>query len=248
MASSHRHIRRVLGVAIGAAALVLPASALADCATAVDSAAFKGTVAQYYPQACYTAGLKKLGADANTYAPNVARNLRSAMRRDRTRKLVFTVMWLPNRKAVVSSSVKLANGIQLRKGKRVLATASIAGTATQLRLKKPSGKLTIALVWTLGKAKLTVTKPAPAGAVAANLKTSIQWLPKRRVRIRTNAKVAGGIQLRRGAKVVSRGAINGTTTTLRLAKTRSALTVALVWTVGKSRITVTKPARVLAAL
>ena len=36
-------------------------TALADCATTIDKTAFHGSVAQYYPQACYTAALKKLG-------------------------------------------------------------------------------------------------------------------------------------------------------------------------------------------
>src|SRR5438128_1548749 len=106
MQAPHRHLRLLICTGISVAALIAPASALADCAQAVDTAAFKGTVAQYYPQACYTAGLKKLGADANTYSPNVARNVRAAMRRDRTRKLAFTIVWLPRRKAIVATNVK----------------------------------------------------------------------------------------------------------------------------------------------
>lgn len=230
---------------MAAAALIVPASALADCAKAVDSAAFKGSIAQYYPQACYTAGLKKLGADANTYSPNVARNVRAAMRRDRTRKPAFTIVWLRGKRAIVTSNVKLASGLRVRKGRRVLARASIAGNATQLKLKQPKGKLTIVLLWKLGKRTITVTRPATS-AVAAKLKMTIQWLPKHKVRIRSSVRLAGSVQLRRGAKIVSRGAINGSTTTLRLAQTPSALTVALIWTAGRTKITVTRPARVIA--
>ena len=61
----------------------------------------------------------------------------------------------------MTSNVKLKSSIQLRKGKKILAKGSISGKTTTLKLKKTTGKLTTALLWTLGKKKLTVTTAAP---------------------------------------------------------------------------------------
>jgi hypothetical protein len=158
----HHRSRTLLGAAIGAAVLILPSTALADCATVVAKAAFNGSIAEYYPQQCYSAALKKLGPDVNTYSPNVARNLKAAMRRDRTRKLKFTIQWLPKTKVRVTSNYKVKSSIQLRKGARVLAKGSINGKTTTLRLRKTTAKLKVALIWTLGKRTITVTSPALA--------------------------------------------------------------------------------------
>jgi hypothetical protein len=162
----HTRIRTLLGGAIAAGVLVLPSSAFADCAKTVDKAAFHGTIAQYYPQQCYIAGLKALGADVNTYSPNVARNLKAAQRRDRTRKLKFTILWLPgNKKVRVTSNYKLKTNIQLRKGARVLAKGSISGRSTTLKIRKTGGRLRVALLWKLGKKTITVTGPATLAKV-----------------------------------------------------------------------------------
>jgi hypothetical protein len=167
----HTRIRTLLGGAIAAGVLVLPSSAFADCAKTVDTAAFHGTIAQYYPQACYTAGLKELGPDVNTYSPNVARNLKAAQRRDRTRKLRFTILWLPgNKKVRVTSNYKLKSNVQLRKGAKVLAKGSISGLSTTLKVKKTGGTLRVALLWTLGKKTITVTGPAKLAKVAKKKK------------------------------------------------------------------------------
>ena len=139
--------------------LILPSTALADCASVVAKAAFKGSVVEYYPQQCYSAALKQLGPDVNTYSPNVARNIKAAMRRDRTRKLKFTIRWVPKSKVRVTSNYKLKSLIQLRKGARVLAKGSISGKTTTLKLRKTTSKLNVALIWALGKKKITVTKP-----------------------------------------------------------------------------------------
>jgi hypothetical protein len=155
-------IRTLLGGAIAAGALIVPTSAFADCAKTVDTAAFKGSIAEYYPQPCYSAGLKQLGPDVNTYSPNVARNLKAAQRRDRTRKLRFTIQWLPgNKKVRVASNYKLKTNIQLRKGARVLAKGSISGLTTTLKVRKTGGALRVALLWKLGKKTITLTAPAP---------------------------------------------------------------------------------------
>ncbi|HEX5853182.1 MAG TPA: hypothetical protein VFY36_08820 [Solirubrobacteraceae bacterium] len=155
----HHRSRTLLGTAIGAAVLILPSTALADCASVVAKAAFKGSVVEYYPQQCYSAALKQLGPDVNTYSPNVARNIKAAMRRDRTRKLKFTIQWVPKSKVRVTSNYKLKSLIQLRKGARVLAKGSISGKTTTLKLRKTTSKLNVALIWALGKKKITVTKP-----------------------------------------------------------------------------------------
>jgi hypothetical protein len=155
----HHRSRTLLGAAIGAAALILPSTALADCASVVAKAAFKGSVVEYYPQACYSSALKKLGPDVNTYSPNVARNIKAAMRRDRTRKLKFTIQWLPKSKVRVTSNYKLKSSIQLRKGAKTLAKGSISAKTATLRLRKTTRKLTVALIWALGSKKITVTKP-----------------------------------------------------------------------------------------
>jgi hypothetical protein len=157
--------RTLLGAVIGAAVLVLPSTALADCAHTIAKAGFKGSIAEYYPQPCYTAALKLLGPDVNTYSPNVPRNIKAAMRRDRTRKLTFTLTWLPKSKVRITSNAKLKSSIQLRKGARILTRGSISARTTTLKLKKTSGKLTTALIWTLGKKKITVTKPATLAKV-----------------------------------------------------------------------------------
>jgi hypothetical protein len=156
----HTRIRTLLGGAIAAGALVLPSSAFADCAKTVDTAAFHGTIAQYYPQQCYTTGLKQLGPDVNTYSPNVARNLKAAQRRDRTRKLKFTIQWLPGKKVRITSNYKLKSNIQLRKGAKVLGKGSISALTTTLKVRKTGGPLRVALLWTLGKKTITVTGPA----------------------------------------------------------------------------------------
>jgi hypothetical protein len=154
--------RTLLGGAIAAGALVLPSAAFADCAKTVDAAAFRGTIVEWYPQQCYAAGLKLLGPDVNTYSPNVARNLKAAQRRDRTRKLKFTIQWLPgNKKVRITSNYKLKSNIQLRKGARVLGKGSISGLATTLTARKTGGPLRVALLWTLAKKTITVTGPAP---------------------------------------------------------------------------------------
>jgi hypothetical protein len=166
MPGLNTRIRTLLGGAIVAGALVLPTAAFADCAKVVDTAAFHGTIAQYYPQLCYTTGLKQLGPDVNTYSPNVARNLSAAQRRDRTRKLKFTIKWMPKNKVRVTSNYKLKSNIQLRKGAKVLTKGSISALTTTLKLKKTTGTLKVALLWTLGKKTITVTAPAPLAKVA----------------------------------------------------------------------------------
>jgi hypothetical protein len=165
MPGTNTRIRTLLGGAIAAGALVLPSTALADCAKTVDTAAFHGTVAQYYPQPCYTTGLKQLGPDVNTYSPNVARNLKAAQRRDRTRKVKFTVAWLPGKRVRLTSNYKLKSNIQLRKGAKVLGKGSISGLSTTLKVKKTTGTLRVALLWTLGKKTITMTTPATKAKV-----------------------------------------------------------------------------------
>lgn len=162
----HTRIRTLLGGVIAAGVLVLPSTALADCAQTAAKAAFNGTVAQYYPQQCYSAALKSLGSDVNTYSPNVARNLKAAMRRDRTRKLKFTIKWMPRRRVRVTSNYKVRSNVQLRKGAKVLTKGSINGLATTLKLKKTGNTLRVALLWTLGKKTITLTAPAPLAKVA----------------------------------------------------------------------------------
>ena len=165
MVKLHHRSRTLLGAAIGAAVLILPSTALADCSTVAAKAAFKGSVVEYYPQQCYSAALKSLGPDVNTYSPNVARNLKSAMRRDRTRKLKFTIQWLPRQRVRITSNYRLKSGIELRKGRRVLKKGSISAKTTILKVRKTTGKLTVAVVWQLGKKKITVTKPATLAKV-----------------------------------------------------------------------------------
>lgn len=171
MPGLNTRIRTLLGGAIAAGVLVLPTAAFADCAKTVDTAAFHGTIAQYYPQQCYTTGLKQLGPDVNTYSPNVARNLKAAQRRDRTRKLKFTIQWLPgNKKVRITSNYKLKSNIQLRKGAKVLGKGSISALTTTLKVKKTTKTLRVALLWTLGKKTITVTAPAPLKKVAKKKK------------------------------------------------------------------------------
>jgi hypothetical protein len=168
MVKLHYRSRTLLGAVIGAAVLILPATALADCVDAIGRAANKGgggTITQWYPQQCYSTTLKKLGPDFYTYAPNVVRNVKAAMRRDRTRKLKFTIAWLPKSKVRVTSNYPLKSGIQLRKGARVLTKGSISSKSAVLRLRKTTGRLTVALIWKLGKKTITVTKPATLAKV-----------------------------------------------------------------------------------
>ena len=87
------------------------------------------------------------------------------MRRDRTRKLKLTIQWLPRNKVRVTSNFKLKSSIQLRKGARILSKGSISAKTTVLKLKKTTGKVTVALIWTLGKKKITVIKPATLAKV-----------------------------------------------------------------------------------
>jgi hypothetical protein len=243
MSKLHHRSRTLLRAAIGAAVLAVPSTALADCAKVVDRAAFKGSVVEYYPQACYSAGLKQLGPDVNTYSPNVARNLKSAMRRDRTRKLKFTIVWMKKNRVLVTSNFKVKSGLQVRKGRKVLAKGSISGKGATLKLKKTNGKLTVALTWALGKRTITVARTVPPGAVVKKLKLTIQRLAAQKVRIRSNFALASAIQVRQGKKILSRGLISSKTTTLKLKKTSGDLTVALVWPVGEGRVTVTKLVR-----
>lgn len=161
MPGLNTRFRTLLGGAIAAGALVLPSAAFADCAKTVATAAFHGTIAQYYPQPCYAAGLKQLGPDVNTYSPNVARNLKAAQRRDRTRKLKFTIQWLPKSRVRITSNYKLKSNIQLRKGAKVLGKGSISALTTTLKVRKATGTLRVAALWTLGKhTTITVTGPA----------------------------------------------------------------------------------------
>jgi hypothetical protein len=157
----HTRFKTLLGAVAATAVLALPTTAFADCAKVVSTAAFHGSVAQWYPQQCYSSALSNLGPDVNTYSPNVPANIKSAMRRDRTRKVKLTLTWLPKNKVRVTSSVKLKSVIQLRKGKKILAKGSISATTTTLKLKKTTGKITGALLWTLGKKTITLTAAAP---------------------------------------------------------------------------------------
>jgi hypothetical protein len=161
----HTRSRALLGAVVAAAVLIVPSAALADCVTTVSRAAFHGSIAEWYPQQCYSTALSKLGPDVNTYSPNVPANIKSAMRRDRTRKIKLTLTWLPRNKVRVTSTVKLKSAIQLRKGKKTLAKGSISGKTTTLKLKKTTGRLTGALLWKLGKKTLTVTAAAPLAKV-----------------------------------------------------------------------------------
>jgi hypothetical protein len=172
MSKLHHRTKRILRVGIGAAVLVLPSTALADCSTTVARAAFKGAIVEYYPQACYSTALKTLGPDVNTYSPNVARNLKSAMRRDRTRKVKTTIQWLPRNKVRVTANYKLKSGIELRKGAKVLTKGSISGKTAVLKLKKTRGTLKVALIWTLGKKKITLTTPATPAKVVKKKATA----------------------------------------------------------------------------
>ncbi len=158
----HHRSRTLLGAAIGAAVLVLPSTALADCATVVAKAPSRARSSSTTRRRAIRAALKSLGPDVNTYSPNVARNLKSAMRRDRTRKLKFTIQWLPKGKVRVTSNYKLKSGIQLRKGAQVLKKGSISAKTAILKVKKTTGKLTVALIWKLGKKTITVTRPGAA--------------------------------------------------------------------------------------
>jgi hypothetical protein len=162
----HTRLKTLVGAVAAASVLALPSTALADCARTISRAAFKGSIAEWYPQQCYSKALSKLGPDVNTYSPNVPANIRSAMRRDRTRKVKLVITWLPKRKVRITSSVKLKSGIQLRKGKRILARGSISSKTTTLRAARTSGKLTSALLWTLGRKTLTVTAAAPLAPLA----------------------------------------------------------------------------------
>jgi hypothetical protein len=162
----HTRFKTLLGAVAATAVLALPSTAFADCAKVVSTAAFKGSIAEWYPQQCYSSALSKLGPDVNTYSPNVPANIKSAMRRDRTRKVKITLTWLPKSKLRVTSSVKLKSNIQVRKGKKILSKGSISAKTTTLKLKKTTSKLTVALLWTLGKKTLTVTAPAPLAKVA----------------------------------------------------------------------------------
>jgi hypothetical protein len=166
MGNLQKRSRTLLGAVIAAAVLILPSSAFADCVDSVVKTAFKGSIAQWYPQQCYSAALAKLGPDANTYSPNVARNIRSAMRRDRTRKVTLTIAFLRKNKARVTSSVKLKSLIQLRKGAKILASGSINAQTTTLTLKKTTGAITVALIWKLGTKSITLTRPATLAKVA----------------------------------------------------------------------------------
>jgi hypothetical protein len=152
--------RSLLGAATVAAVLVLPSTALADCAKTIDTAAFHGSIAQWYPQACYSSAVSKLGSDVYTYSPNVPANIKSAQRRDRTRKVKITISWLPKNKLRVTSSVQLKSLIQIRKGKKIVAKGSISSKTTTLKMAKTTSKLTTALLWTLGNKTITLTAPA----------------------------------------------------------------------------------------
>jgi hypothetical protein len=157
----HTRFKTLLGAVAATAVLALPSTAFADCATTVARAAIKGSIAEWYPQQCYSSALSKLGPDVNTYSPNVPANIKSAMRRDRTRKLRLTLTWLPKNKVRVTSTVRLKSSIQLRKGKKILTKGSISAKTTTLKLKKTNSKLVGAMLWTLGKKTLTVTAAAP---------------------------------------------------------------------------------------
>jgi hypothetical protein len=161
----HHRSKTLLGAAVAAAVLILPSTALADCAQTVAKAAFDGSVQEYYPQQCYVAALKQLGPDVNTYSPNVARNLKAAMRRDRTRKLKFTIQWLPKSRVRVTSNYKLKSGIKLRKGAKIIAVGSITAKTAVLTARKTSSKVTVVLNWKLGKKQVTLTRPATLAPV-----------------------------------------------------------------------------------
>jgi hypothetical protein len=156
----------MLGAVAATAVLALPSSAFADCSTVVAKAAIKGSIAEWYPQQCYSSALSKLGDDIKTYSPNVPNNIKQAMRRDRTRKVRLTLTWLPKNKVRVTSTVRLKSGIQLRKGKKTLSKGSISAKTTTLKLRKTNAKLVGALLWTLGKKTLTVTAAAPVAKVS----------------------------------------------------------------------------------
>jgi hypothetical protein len=153
--------RTLLGALVAAAVLALPATSFADCVSVISKAAFKGSIAEWYPQQCYSKAVSKLGSDVYTYSPNVPGNIKSAMRRDRTRKVKVTIAFLPRNKVRVTSNVRLKSMIQLRQGKKILARGSISSKTATLRMRRVSGKLAAALIWTLGKKQLTVTTAAP---------------------------------------------------------------------------------------
>ena len=158
--------RTLLSAATAAAVLVIPSTASADCAKVVATTAFKGSVSQWYPQACYSSSLKQLGPDVNTYSPNVARNIRAAQRRDRNRKLKFTIQWLPKNKVRITSNYKLKSLVQVRKGRKILTRGSISAKTATLKLKKTGGTLKVAVLWKLGKrTTITVTAPAPLAKI-----------------------------------------------------------------------------------
>ena len=83
------------------------------------------------------------------------RNIKSAMRRDRTRKVKTHDRVAAEEQGARDLERQAQERIQLRKGKKILTRGSISAKTTTLKLKKTTGKLTTALIWTLGKKKLT---------------------------------------------------------------------------------------------
>jgi hypothetical protein len=60
--------------------------------------------------------------------------------------------------------------------------------------------------------------------------------------VTSSVKLKSLIQLRKGKKILTKGSISSKTTTLKLRKTSSKLTGALLWTLGKKTLTVTTAA------
>lgn len=74
------------------------------------------------------------------------------------------------------------------------------------------------------------------------LRFTIKWQPKNKVRVTSNNRLRSGIQVRKGAKILTRGSISSKTTLLKLKKTKGRLRVVVIWKLGKKKLTVTAAA------
>ena len=140
----------VAAVALGA--LVAPASAATavDCKGNVLLLAKRGPIQQWFPNACYVAAISDIPKEDDYYARNIKRNIQSAQRRDRVRKLTFTAVKRTHGRAIVLLRAPVIAAFATNRG---------AGNVRGISFVAPhkGGIRFVTLRWNLGKHVLVLS-------------------------------------------------------------------------------------------
>ena len=152
-----KNIRRVAvafvaAVSLGALAAPASATSAVDCKTSVLKLAKRGVIQQWFPNACYASALKQIPKADDYYARNIKRNILSAQRRDRVRKLSYTAKRRTRGKAIVQLSAPAIALYATNRG------AGVVNGITFVPARR-GGVTSVTLRWKLDRKTLVLSVP-----------------------------------------------------------------------------------------